>query len=148
MLDIIPKPYELITVTQVLSSENGIVYDQVFTLTETITNIEGLTLTQVFSDGMMIISDTVGITESHVVYVKAIDAAGNESQSEKVHIWVAHEKKEEDEEDKEKKEEEGETATTLLSPGRSEPVAGVRPEPFDLALLPGRERNLMRGMFT
>jgi penicillin-binding protein 1C len=120
MLDIVPEPDVLITRTEVLSIENGIVYDRVITLTETITNIEGLTLTQVFSDGMMVISDTMGITESHVIYVKAFDAAGNESQSEKVHIWVAHEKKKEDEE---KKEQEGAETTALLPPNRSDPAA-------------------------
>jgi membrane peptidoglycan carboxypeptidase len=62
--------------------------------------------TKTFSGGFQIIQDTGGYTESHLIHVVAIDAAGNKTESEKVRVYVAHEREEEEEE------------------ARSEPVAG------------------------
>lgn len=141
MLDIIPQPYVLITTTEVYSVENGIEYGRVVTLTETIVDPSGITITQVFSDGMSIISDTVGITESHVIYVKAIDAAGNETESAKIHIWVAHEPEDEDDEEEDKKEE-GTKETSRLPITESEPVARAGPQRVGLAVLPEHSRGI------
>lgn len=44
----------------------------------------------------MVISSTVGYTESHAVHVVAFDAAGNETESEKVRFYIIHEPKEKD----------------------------------------------------
>ena len=140
MLDIIPQPYVLITTTEVYSVENGIEYGRVVTLTESFTEDSGITITQVFSDGMSIISDTLGITESHVIYVKAIDAAGNETESAKIRVWVAHEPEDEDEEDK--KEEDGTKETSRLHITESEPVARAGPQRVGLALLPEHHRGI------
>lgn len=53
-----------------------------------------ITLTQVFPSGMSIISDTMGYTETHAIHAIAYDAAGNQSESEKVQVFVIHKPKE------------------------------------------------------
>jgi hypothetical protein len=52
-----------------------------------------------FEGGMGIISDSRGYTETHLIQVVAIDAAGNEAESEKVRVYVVHKKPEEPEEE-------------------------------------------------
>jgi len=51
-------------------------------------------ITQTWESGFMVISSTVGYTESHVVHVVAFDAAGNETESEGVRFYIIHEPKE------------------------------------------------------
>jgi hypothetical protein len=46
----------------------------------------------------MIIQSTNGYTESHLVHVIAFDAAGNETESEKVRFYLIHKPEEEEEE--------------------------------------------------
>jgi len=46
-----------------------------------------------YNNGMTIISDTAGYTETHVITVKAFDAAGNVTESSKVNVQVAHKPK-------------------------------------------------------
>ena len=53
-------------------------------------------ITQTWESGFMVISSTVGYTESHLVHVVAFDAAGNETESEKVRFYIIHEPKEKD----------------------------------------------------
>ena len=53
-------------------------------------------ITQTWESGFMVISSTVGYTESHAVHVVAFDAAGNETESEKVRFYIIHEPKEKD----------------------------------------------------
>ena len=112
MTNIIPLPYRLVTTTETYMGADGQPAQRAVTLTHTIIGSGEISLTQVFSSGMSIISDTAGITESHVIYVIAIDAAGNETQSEKVNIWTAHKPK--DEKKDEKKKEEGQRPTARL----------------------------------
>ena len=110
MTNIIPIPGRLITTTGWYSDvTTGFAGERVVTITQVISESQGLTLTQVFSNGMSIISDTLGITETHVINVVAI-VAGNETQSDKVRIWVAHKPKDE------KKETEGTPAPTTGLP--------------------------------
>jgi hypothetical protein len=45
----------------------------------------------------MVISSSHGYTESHAVHVVAFDAAGNETESEKVRFYIVHEPEEEEE---------------------------------------------------
>jgi hypothetical protein len=49
-----------------------------------------------FDGGMGIISDTTGITETHVIKVVAVDAAGNETEADPVRVWVVHKEEEEE----------------------------------------------------
>jgi len=53
-------------------------------------------ITQTWESGFMVIASTVGYTESHLVHVVAFDAAGNETESEKVRFYIIHEPKEKD----------------------------------------------------
>ncbi len=62
-------------------------------------NAETKTITQTWDSGKMIISSTHGYTESHVVHVIAYDAAGNETESEKVRFYIVHKPKEKEEEE-------------------------------------------------
>ncbi len=88
---------EVITLSQVISltvprTPEEIAATPDFTATEKV-----IGYTQVFSGGMQIISDTVGYTETHVIWVKAFDAAGNEFKTDPIYIAVIH--KEEDKPD-------------------------------------------------
>ncbi|MBI5876078.1 MAG: transglycosylase domain-containing protein [Chloroflexi bacterium] len=59
------------------------------TVSETITQANGRYLKR-FNTGMTVISDTFGYTETHQVYVKAFDAAGNMTESPKINVFIAH----------------------------------------------------------
>lgn len=59
------------------------------------------TITQTWENGMMVIASGGVITESHVVHIVAFDAAGNETESEKVRFYVIHKPKEEEKTDDE-----------------------------------------------
>jgi membrane peptidoglycan carboxypeptidase len=50
-----------------------------------------------FDGGMGIIHDSGGYTETHLIHVVAIDAAGNEVESEHVRVYVKHKEEEEEE---------------------------------------------------
>jgi 1A family penicillin-binding protein len=78
---------------RVVQNPDGSLSTEVITVTQVIASPEGA-LTQVFANGMTIISDTHGYTETHQINVVAYDAAGNKTESEKVRIYVVHEKKE------------------------------------------------------
>jgi len=60
---------------------------------------DGKVITQTWESGFMVISSTVGYTESHLVHVVAFDAAGNETESEGVRFYIVHEPKEKDQAD-------------------------------------------------
>jgi hypothetical protein len=49
-----------------------------------------------FDGGMGIIQDSKGYTETHLIRVVAVDAAGNETESEPVRVYVIHKKEEEE----------------------------------------------------
>jgi hypothetical protein len=116
MSDTIPIPGRVITWTEVISVSEGLVSEQVITYTEAFTTAGiisdtwVMTYTQIYSGGMVIISTTSGYTESHLIHVIAYDTAGNEVESGKVRIWVAHKP----EKEKEEEEEEEVESTALL----------------------------------
>ncbi len=120
MSDTIPIPGRIITWTEAISTSEGLTAEQVITYTEAFTTAGIIsdtwvvTYTQTYSGGMVIISTTGGYTESHLIHVTAYDSAGNEVESGKVRIWVAHKP----EKEKEEEEEEGEEveSTALLRP--------------------------------
>jgi len=96
MSDTIPIAGTVITATEVITNPDGSLGTQVVTVTEVITNEEGLRM-QIWANGMSIISDTHGYTETHTVYAVAYDAAGNQTESEKVRVQVIHRPEEEKE---------------------------------------------------
>jgi hypothetical protein len=58
---------------------------------------DGKTITQTWETGFMVVSSTHGYTESHLVHVIVYDAAGNETESERVRFEIIHKPEEEDE---------------------------------------------------
>jgi 1A family penicillin-binding protein len=136
MSDRIPVPGQSVVETQVISNPDGTVTTIPITLTQTITDTTGR-ITQVFSGGMTVITDTGGYTETHLIHVIAYDAAGNKTESGKVRIEVSHKPKEED---KEKKK-----PSAALLPDRSQRLVAL-PQP--VAYLPresGPSPGLQRG---
>jgi penicillin-binding protein 1C len=95
MSDTIPIPGTVMHETQIVQNPDGSLTTQVITVTQVLTDSEGMRL-QVFASGMTIISDTHGYTETHQIHVVAYDAAGNKAESEKVRIYVVHEREEEE----------------------------------------------------
>ena len=87
---------------------------ETFMATRTITHEDGITGTEEyiakrvmydpelgqtsmwFDGGMGILSDSGGYTETHLVHVVAVDAAGNETESEQLRVYVKHKEKEEE----------------------------------------------------
>ena len=93
MSDTIPIPGTVVRETQVVQNPDGSLTTQVITITHVLTDSEGMRM-QVWANGMTIISDTHGYTETHKIHVVAYDAAGNEAKSQEVYIHVVHEKEE------------------------------------------------------
>jgi len=62
------------------------------TLTEVVQTPEALSFVMSWPNGRTIISDTMGYTETHTIYVKAYDRAGNVTKSEPVKVHVIHER--------------------------------------------------------
>ncbi len=86
-----------ITATRPLTLPDGTVVEEVYTVTQVITETlpdGSLRLIQMWDNGMMVISDTQGYTESHVITVKVFDKAGNEAESPPVRIYVVHKEEE------------------------------------------------------
>jgi membrane peptidoglycan carboxypeptidase len=94
MSDTIPVPGTVISQTRAITNPDGTIGLQEVRVSEVITEADGRLLWW-FEDGHTIISDTHGYTETHTVHVKAYDAAGNVSESEKIRILVVHKPKEE-----------------------------------------------------
>jgi len=92
-----PIPGLRVTRVEPVYDEFGnIIGEEVVTDTEVISEVleDGRTrLTQWFSNGRGIIHDSAGYTETHLIHVLAYDAAGNETESEKIRIYVVPKKK-------------------------------------------------------
>ena len=99
MSDTIPiEGMEPITATRPITLPDGTIAEEVYTVTQVITETlpdGSLRLIQEWDNGFMVISDTHGYTESHVLTVKAIDKAGNEAESDPVRIYIVHKEEEE-----------------------------------------------------
>ena len=89
MSDTIPVRGRIITTTGPITGADGVVTEGVITVAEVIEGADGR-LTQVWANGMTIISDTHGYTETHLIHAIAYDAAGNQTESEKVRARVIH----------------------------------------------------------
>jgi hypothetical protein len=89
-------PGTIISETRVITNPDGTVGLGEVRVSEVITEADGR-MVWWFEDGHTIISDTHGYTETHLIRVKAYDAAGNVSESEEIRIFVTHEEEEEEE---------------------------------------------------
>ncbi len=96
MKDLKIKPGKWISFTESFTDDQGIHIDRTIPMTAEILDPSGITVTQVFSNGLSVISGTTTITEVHTIHVVAIDQAGNEMESDRVHILVSHKPKDED----------------------------------------------------
>ena len=89
MSDIIPVRGTLITTTGPITGPDGVVTEGTIKVAEVIAGADGR-LTQVWANGMTIIYDTHGYTETHTIYAIAYDSAGNQTESEKVIAQIIH----------------------------------------------------------
>jgi membrane carboxypeptidase/penicillin-binding protein PbpC len=118
MSDIVPSPYAHKVETQVITNPDGTISTTApITITHSTVDTETGRVTQVFSGGMSVMTDTGGYTETHQIHAVAYDAAGNETKSEQVRVEIIHKPPEEE------KEEEGEG-------GEGEPTASWPQERF------------------
>jgi hypothetical protein len=87
---------EPIQETRVITTPEGAWYTESVTVTWVEVSEDGKTITQTWETGFMVVSSTLGYTESHLVHVIAFDAAGNETESERVRFEIIHKPKEEE----------------------------------------------------
>jgi len=80
--------------TETITNPDGTVTTVPITVTWVEVSPDRKTITQTWHSGAMVISSTHGYTESHVVKVIALDAAGNKTESEQVRFYVIHKPKE------------------------------------------------------
>jgi penicillin-binding protein 1C len=86
----------VITGTEVITNTDGSLGTQIITLTQVISGENGLVV-QWFHDGRGVMVDSSGgYTETHLIHVVIFDAAGNETKSEPVRVFIIHEEKEEE----------------------------------------------------
>jgi len=89
-----------VTFSRLITSENTIDFTQIITVgnqvtaTHILSQDDYLRVTRSFPSGRAIISDTMGYTETHSIYIIAFDAAGNELKSETLTILIVHEEEE------------------------------------------------------
>ena len=126
--------------TRTITNPDGTWGTEPVTVTWVEVSPDGKTITQTWESGFMIISSTHGYTESHAVHIIAYDAAGNETESEKVYFSVIHEPKEEEKE----KEETGaiwRQDADLVATGRY----GTETAPWQPRMLPGSRHPPRQG---
>ena len=70
---------------------------EAITMTQVISTSEGIFYLMDWASGRSIISDTLGYTETHTIHIVAYDTAGNEMGSEPLKVHVIHEPEEEEE---------------------------------------------------
>jgi len=120
---------EIITLTQVISLTRPITDPAVLAdWPEDKPAEEVIGYQKVYSDGLNIISSTLGYTETHLLHIIAHDSAGNKTKTEPFRISVIHEEEEEEDDDE---------------PAAAEPEAYLRElfilpkHPFDKIYHPG-----------
>ncbi len=99
MRDKRPNPaMEPVFETRPITMADGTWATEQVTITWVEVSADTTVVTQTWENGMMVIASGDVITESHLVHVVAFDAAGNETESEKVRFYVIHKPKEEEKE--------------------------------------------------
>ncbi|MGD9049788.1 MAG: transglycosylase domain-containing protein, partial [Anaerolineae bacterium] len=91
------RDMEPVQETRVITNPDGSWSTEAVTVTWVEASADGKTITQTWETGFMVVSSTHGYTESHLVHVIAYDAAGNETESERVRFEIIHKPKEEEE---------------------------------------------------
>jgi len=81
---------------------------------------------KVYSDGLNIISTTLGYTETHLIHIVALDSAGNKTKTDPIRVLVIHKEEEEEEEPEETAVEDGQAFLDDRSfmTGRLSPPSG------------------------
>ncbi len=83
--------------TRTITSEDGIVGEERYPEIRVLYDPELAQTSMWYGGGLGIIADSHGYTETHLFHVIAVDAAGNETESDRVRIYITHEKEEEEE---------------------------------------------------
>jgi penicillin-binding protein 1C len=92
-------PTKPITITQMITNADGTVIKELVPGTVAKVTTPNPAITAVFTNGVVIISNTVavpnspGFTESHTIKVIAFDAAGNRTESQPITIYIQHQLK-------------------------------------------------------
>ncbi len=95
----VPNPTNPITITRTITNADGtVVTEQIVGQVAKVTT-PNPAVTAVFTSGMVIVSNTVtlpntaGFVESHIIKVIAYDAAGNQTESAPITIFIQHDVK-------------------------------------------------------
>jgi hypothetical protein len=83
--------------TRTITNEDGTVGEERYPAVQVLYDQELEQTSMWFDGGMGIIADSHGYTETHLFHVVAVDAAGNETESRKVRVFVVHEEEPEEE---------------------------------------------------
>jgi hypothetical protein len=83
--------------TRTITNEDDTVGEEEYLATQILYDPELGQTSMWFDGGMGIIHDSDGYTETHLIHVVAVDAAGNEVESEPVRVYVKHKEEEEEE---------------------------------------------------
>jgi len=102
MRDKKPDPATVtVTETRPITLADGSWATEQVTITWVEVSTDSNVVTQTWESGLMVMADVEAdiITESHLIHVIAFDAAGNETESEKVRFYIIHKPKEEEKEE-------------------------------------------------
>jgi membrane peptidoglycan carboxypeptidase len=83
--------------TRTITNADGTFAEEQYPAVQVLYDPELGQLSKWFDGGMGIISDSRGYTETHLLRVVAVDAAGNETESEPIRVYVIHKEEEEEE---------------------------------------------------
>jgi membrane peptidoglycan carboxypeptidase len=92
----VEQRYYLSTVqmaTRVVTNPDGTLSEEQYPAVQVLFDPELGQTSMWFDGGMGIINDSHGYTETHLIHVVAYDAAGNETKSKPVRVYVVHKKK-------------------------------------------------------
>jgi hypothetical protein len=103
--------------TRTITNADGTFAEEEYPASQVLYDPELDQITRWFDGGMGIISDRFGYTETHLIRVVAVDAAGNETESEPIRVYVIHKEEEEEEEETE---EAAVPHTAMIEPVRRE----------------------------
>jgi hypothetical protein len=80
--------------TRTITNADGTFAEETYPAVQVLYDPELEQTTKWFDGGMGIIADSHGYTETHLVRIVAVDAAGNETESEPVRVYIIHKEKE------------------------------------------------------
>ena len=83
--------------TRTITNADGTAGEERYPQTRVLYDPELAQTSMWYEGGLGMIADSHGYTETHLFHVIAVDAAGNETESDRVRIYVTHKKEEEEE---------------------------------------------------